>query len=139
MILDSLKCKSLIHLIIISTGAGLSQPLLAQQYYKWVDRKGTTHYTTTPPPKTAKKKGKVETYGWHNSAPLNTNQPNTQDSQAVALPQNMQTPQVNSVPSSNSQQSNSQQNGQTQAIPVLPAAAPQTLATPSENVNQQPR
>lgn len=76
----------------------------------------------------------METDGWHNSAPLNTNQPNTQDSQAVALPQNMQTPQVNSVPSSNSQQ-----NGQTQAIPVLPAAAPQTLATPSENVNQQPR
>jgi hypothetical protein len=134
MVLSSLKRKSLIHLIIISTGAGLSQPLLAQQYYKWVDRKGTTHYTTTPPPKTAKKKGKVETYGWHNSAPLNTNQPNTQDSQAVALPQNMQTPQGNSVPSSNSQQ-----NAQTQTIPVLPATAPQTLATPSENVNQQPR
>lgn len=41
----------------------------AKQYYKWVDANGSTHYTTTPPPKTAKKKGKVDTYGWKNSAP----------------------------------------------------------------------
>ena len=36
----------------------------AAEYYKWVDSKGTTHYTKTPPPATAKKKAKVETYGW---------------------------------------------------------------------------
>ena len=41
----------------------------AKTYYKWVDSQGSTHYTTTPPPKTAKKKGKVDTYGWRNSAP----------------------------------------------------------------------
>lgn len=35
----------------------------AKEYYKWVDAKGSTHYTTTPPPKSAKKKGKVDTYG----------------------------------------------------------------------------
>ncbi|MFV5490420.1 DUF4124 domain-containing protein [Acinetobacter sp. ASP199] len=42
---------------------------MADQYYKWVDAKGVTHYTKTPPPKNAKKAGKVETYGWKNSAP----------------------------------------------------------------------
>ena len=42
----------------------------AKTYYKWVDSQGSTHYTTTPPPKTAKKRGKIDTYGWNgNSAP----------------------------------------------------------------------
>ena len=35
----------------------------AQQYYKWVDANGSTHYTTTPPPKGAKRLKKVSTYG----------------------------------------------------------------------------
>lgn len=35
----------------------------AKEYYKWVDSKGSTHYTTTPPPKNAKKRGKIDTYG----------------------------------------------------------------------------
>ncbi|MEG0487182.1 MAG: DUF4124 domain-containing protein [Acinetobacter sp.] len=42
----------------------------AKQYYKWVDSKGSTHYTTTPPPKNSRSKTKVDTYGWNgNSAP----------------------------------------------------------------------
>ncbi|WP_407307225.1 DUF4124 domain-containing protein [Acinetobacter sp.] len=40
----------------------------AKEYYKWVDAKGSTHYTTTPPPKSAKKKGKVDTYGTSRSS-----------------------------------------------------------------------
>ncbi|MGB9037234.1 MAG: DUF4124 domain-containing protein [Acinetobacter calcoaceticus] len=35
----------------------------AQQYYKWMDKSGSTHYTTTPPPKSAKNLNKVSTYG----------------------------------------------------------------------------
>ncbi|HHB0833599.1 TPA: DUF4124 domain-containing protein [Acinetobacter baumannii] len=35
----------------------------AQQYYKWMDQRGSTHYTTTPPPKGAKHLNKVSTYG----------------------------------------------------------------------------
>ncbi len=35
----------------------------AEQYYKWVDKNGSTHYTTTPPPKGAKHLNKVSTYG----------------------------------------------------------------------------
>ena len=45
-----------------------AQSSFAQNFYKWVDAKGSTHYTATPPPKSAKKKGQVETYGWKNSA-----------------------------------------------------------------------
>lgn len=45
----------------------------AKQYYKWVDSKGSTHYTTTPPPKSARSKAKVDTYGWNgNSTPVKT-------------------------------------------------------------------
>lgn len=50
----------------------------AKEYYKWVDAKGSTHYTTTPPPKSAKKKGKVETYGTTHSA-----SPATQENNAA--------------------------------------------------------
>jgi len=46
-----------------------SSHAMATEFYKWVDAKGVTHYTKTPPPKTAKKVGKIETYGWTNSAP----------------------------------------------------------------------
>lgn len=41
----------------------------ASNYYKWVDSKGTTHYTKTPPPRGAKQTKTVDTWGWHNSAP----------------------------------------------------------------------
>lgn len=44
----------------------------AKEYYKWVDSNGSTHYTSTPPPKSAKNKGKVETYNWKSQAPSTT-------------------------------------------------------------------
>lgn len=71
-------------MLILGTSA-----VSAKQYYKWVDANGSTHYTTTPPPKTAKKKGKVDTYGWKNSAPT------------VATPAN---PAVNPTPTATNQQ-----------------------------------
>jgi hypothetical protein len=43
-----------------------SLDLSAKEYYKWVDAKGSTHYTTTPPPKNAQRKGKVK-YLWCNN------------------------------------------------------------------------
>ena len=74
----------------------------SQQYYKWVDAKGSTHYTTTPPPKSAKKKGKVDTYGVTasssssqatpvNNAPQEESKPNTTvvtADQVIVLPKN---------------------------------------------------
>lgn len=35
-------------------GALLATPVMAAQYYKWIDDQGVTHYTETPPPETAK-------------------------------------------------------------------------------------
>ena len=46
-----------------------AQSSFAQNFYKWVDAKGSTHYTATPPPKSAQKKGKIDTYGWKNTTP----------------------------------------------------------------------
>ena len=79
-----------------------SQSSFAKQYYKWVDAKGSTHYTTTPPPKSAKKKGKVDTYGVTasssssqaapvNNAPQEESKPNTTvvtTDQVIVLPKN---------------------------------------------------
>lgn len=53
--------------------AAISSTTQAKQYYKWVDNQGSTHYTTTPPPKNARSKSKVNTYGYHgDSAPVAT-------------------------------------------------------------------
>ena len=59
----------------------------AQQYYKWVDANGSTHYTTTPPPKGAKRLNKVSTYGGNQptQAPATTaNQATQQQTQNAA-------------------------------------------------------
>lgn len=48
-------------------------------FYKWVDKKGTTHYTQTPPPKAARHIKKVATYNdtpsVRSTAPAPTPQP----------------------------------------------------------------
>ncbi len=62
----------------------------AKEYYKWVDSKGSTHYTSTPPPKTAKKKGKVDTYGWRTGT--TTTQSPVPQNQETTAPNNNQAP-----------------------------------------------
>ncbi|WP_436899538.1 DUF4124 domain-containing protein [Acinetobacter gyllenbergii] len=52
----------------------------AQQYYKWIDANGSTHYTTTPPPKGAKRLDKVSTYGTSHQS----SNPTTQRGQQAA-------------------------------------------------------
>ena len=54
---------------VLATLTFVSTANFAQDYYKWVDSQGTTHYTKTPPPKSSKNLGKVATQGFHNSAP----------------------------------------------------------------------
>lgn len=63
------KIKKPSYILLICATFSLTQTATAQNFYKWVDAKGSTHYTTTPPPKSAKKKGQVDTYGWRNSNP----------------------------------------------------------------------
>ena len=83
----------------------------AKQYYKWVDANGSTHYTTTPPPKNVKKQGKVETYG----AARNT--------YVAPTSNNTSTPPNNDT----NQQSNQQQN-----LPVASAPVVQNVQSPEE-------
>ena len=59
----------------------------AKEYYKWVDSNGSTHYTATPPPKTAKNKGKIDTYGYYSpSTPQNNSTPAQQNSNNLPSP-----------------------------------------------------
>ncbi|ENU81591.1 hypothetical protein F975_00200 [Acinetobacter sp. ANC 3789] len=88
---------------------GLSQISLAQQdYYKWIDAHGSTHYTTTPPPKAkgVKTRGKIQTHGWATTptpSTTNTNNDNTDASQ-----KNTSQPVINHVSSTQNQPANQQ-------------------------------
>ncbi|MFW1774536.1 DUF4124 domain-containing protein [Acinetobacter seifertii] len=85
----------------------------AEQYYKWVDKSGSTHYTTTPPPKGAKHLNTVSTYGTQppvkNSTP--TPEQQTQDKTDKAVPA------ANAVQEKNT------------AVAAAPSAAPAPSAT----------
>lgn len=63
----------------------------AQQYYKWMDANGSTHYTTTPPPKGAKRLDKVSTYGSSHQVKQN---PSQQDNATTSPNTAPQVPQV---------------------------------------------
>ncbi|WP_338559772.1 DUF4124 domain-containing protein [Acinetobacter sp. KS-LM10] len=75
-----------LYVILTSTAIFTANQTFAKEYYKWVDSNGSTHYTATPPPKAAKKKGKVETYGWQGQpaatqTPVNVNPQQSKESQ----------------------------------------------------------
>jgi len=96
----------------------------AKQYYKWVDSKGSTHYTTTPPPKNARSQSKVNTYGYHgDSRPANPAPTPSQNQPQNGQPQGTQpvtpAPVVNP---SNAQQPN--------VAPQNEQNTPPSLATP---------
>ena len=83
----SLSCA--VVLSICSTSAS------AIQYHKWVDAKGVTHYTKTPPPKSARKATTVDTYGWKNSAPtLPRTAESVEQTENITQEQLQQSPQV---------------------------------------------
>ncbi len=84
--------------LFVSISFGLmSHQASAQDFYKWTDSNGSTHYTTTPPPKVkgVKQKGKVNTSGWQNNT-NNSNRPpatSIDSSPTTAAPQpNAQAP-----------------------------------------------
>lgn len=66
------------YLLFIMLSFSVIQHVMAQNFYKWVDRNGSTHYTTTPPPKNAKTLSTVATYQDGNMA---TNQASTKKEQ----------------------------------------------------------
>ena len=58
----SLKTKNIICLGLSTFILTISNTSHAQNFYKWTDKNGSTHYTRTPPPNSAKKVSKVTTY-----------------------------------------------------------------------------
>nr|WP_151796756.1 DUF4124 domain-containing protein [Acinetobacter soli] len=67
----------MMSLVLLSGFAFTTNTLYAQSYYKWIDAQGSTHYTKTPPPKGAKKQGKVDTYSSTSSTSAATSSPTT--------------------------------------------------------------
>ena len=78
--------KTLLLSTLFTLGAMSSSITQAKHFYKWVDSKGSTHYTNTPPPGNARSKSKVSTYGYRGgSAPVAP-----QNAQPANVPQNNQ-------------------------------------------------
>ena len=79
-------------LLLITALMCSSSALMAQSFYKWVDQHGSTHYTTTPPPKNAKKLSKVDTYHHPQSKATTPTQPSNpnQNTSPQAAPSRME-------------------------------------------------
>lgn len=75
----------------------------AKEYYKWVDAKGSTHYSTTPPPKSAKKKGKVDTYGSSHSSSNMAHENNSVKEQPAQNTTSLTGDKATAVPNQNNQ------------------------------------
>ena len=98
-----MNIKMKISLILLAATLASTAPQFAQaqKFYKWVDSSGSTHYTTTPPPRNAKKLGNVNTYNdtpsGQNYTPASTTQASNQ--QANNQPANRQDSNQSSNPS----------------------------------------
>ncbi|MFX4309462.1 DUF4124 domain-containing protein [Acinetobacter soli] len=76
----------MMSLVLLSSVAFTTNTLYAQSYYKWIDAQGSTHYTKTPPPKGARKQGKVDTYSSTSSTSAATSSPASTPATAPAIP-----------------------------------------------------
>lgn len=65
--MKSFYFKTKVYALTASILLLCTSQIQAQQYYKWVDANGSTHYTTTAPPKGAKRLDKVATYTTNNT------------------------------------------------------------------------
>ncbi len=109
--------KTSLYTAIITAILVCSTQSQAEQYYKWVDKNGSTHYTTTPPPKGAKHLNKVSTYGTQPSVKnptSNTEQP-AQTKTDKAVPEAANATQEKTAPA-------------VAAPPAAPAPAPSASA-----------
>lgn len=96
----------------------LSHHAHAQNFYKWVDKNGSTHYTVTPPPANAKRVGNVATY---NDTPRYTSAPQ-QAAPAEQAPQE-QAPEAQPTPA---QQPSNVEVPSTNHIPLPPVTSDPT-------------
>ena len=88
MAIQTIQIKKLLLITMLMCS---SSALMAQSFYKWVDQHGSTHYTTTPPPKNAKKLSKVDTYHHPQSKATTPTQPSNpnQNTSPQAAPNQM--------------------------------------------------
>ncbi|QIO06892.1 DUF4124 domain-containing protein [Acinetobacter shaoyimingii] len=87
--------KLLVGITVLSVFTLNSTSVVAAEYYKWVDSKGTTHYSKTPPPKSAKKRTTVKTYGYRgDSSTAATPVNNVENQNQPAVVENQNTPTV---------------------------------------------
>ena len=117
-----MNIKMKISLIILAATLASTTPQIAQaqKFYKWVDASGSTHYTTTPPPKNAKKLGNINTY---NDTPSGRN--------------HMPPPQTNNA-QENTQVANNANQTTKEAEAAADAAANQTLPKVPPSSNSAP-
>lgn len=132
----NIKMKTSLILIAATLASTAPQFTQAQKFYKWVDAKGSTHYTTTPPPKNAKKLGKISTYNdLSSSAVANNNAnretPNTatdSNNATSATPANNATPN-NNAPTDTAPTSNTSNSNNPERIPL-----PKVTSDPTDDV-----
>lgn len=72
--------------VVISLTSGFSTSLYAQKFYKWMDANGSTHYTTTPPPKNARNVSQVHTYNDNSRSTSTTTPPPSTSPQPTSTP-----------------------------------------------------
>lgn len=97
--MQSSRLKTIISTTLTSLFMFCSGQIYAQQYYKWIDANGSTHYTTTPPPKGAKRLDKISTYGSNNSqSSANASSQNQQKSPQHTTTSTTNHPQEESTP-----------------------------------------
>lgn len=85
------------HLIsfgVLLLAGSMSPQSFAKEFYKWVDSNGSTHYSANPPPKNARHKTKVETYGHNVSGSTSSATPVNTATPPAVTPQNTTPPQV---------------------------------------------
>lgn len=89
--------KTILYTAVTTVVLIYSNQSQAQQYYKWMDKSGSTHYTMTPPPKGAKHLNKVSTYGSQAIPKISTSSPEQQP-QDKTVQQTAKVEQEKSIP-----------------------------------------
>lgn len=110
----SLSIFFVIYFIFCSTSS------FAEDFYKWVDANGSTHYTRTPPPKHIRHKTVVETYGWKTPTNAPSQSPVPTNNQTVNHPNDALTPEAS--------QNNPATHQTSEPATTLPSTAPSANA-----------
>ena len=123
--------KTSLILLAATLASTAPQFTQAQKFYKWVDGSGSTHYTTTPPPRNAKKLGKISTYNDLSSSAVANNNANRETPNTATDSNNATsaTPANNATPNNNAPTSNTSNSNNPERIPL-----PKVTSDPTDDV-----